>query len=48
MARTLGALGIAFSIGAVVEFGKSALESAFNLQNMADRIGFSASNLQES
>ena len=41
----LGELGIALSAGALLAYGKSAVETASNLQNMADRIGFSASTL---
>jgi hypothetical protein len=35
----------ALSIAAFVEFGKNAIETASNLENMANRIGFSASTL---
>jgi len=42
---TLEALGIAFGAVAIAEFGKKSIEAAFNIQNLADRIDFSASSL---
>jgi hypothetical protein len=41
-----GAIGIGFSIGAVVSFGKSVLDSASQIHDMAEQLGISAEATQ--
>jgi hypothetical protein len=44
--ETLGAFGVALSVGAVVEFGKSIFESTAHLDNQAKTLGISTDALQ--